>query len=170
MLNLTFLGPKSKMLKYRLRNQTKPLIRLQKSINALGHSWLEWSNPWMTGSTNTCTHRTLPVTFRWELWQKFSKYDASHKFKGRTSLQYRYHISTYDVSRFSEREPGTELLKVNEAVRFDSVLVDNTHRARLDFERNGFAWAGLLEIWLMGPQFQVTGAYCYWIILWARCN
>lgn len=78
----------------------------------------------MTGSTNTCTHRILPVTFRWRLWQIFSMYDGSHKFKGRTSLQYKYHIVGMMSLGFL-REPGTELLKINEAVRFDSVLVDN---------------------------------------------
>lgn len=112
----------------------------------------------MTGSTNTCTHRILPLGTVGEYLVSMMGVINSRAEPAFNIT--RVHIcSTYDVSRFSEREPGTELLKVNEAVRFDSVLVDNTHQARLDFERNGFAWAGLLEIWLMGPQFQVTGAY-----------
>ena len=67
----------------------------------------------------------------------------------------------------------TKLLKGNPAVSFGSV-VDIVRRATEGFRAKGLRGQELpifaLKIGLIGPQSQVTDAYFYWTILWARCN
>lgn len=69
----------------------------------------------------------------------------------------------------------TELLNGNIAVPFGGV-VDIVRRATDGFRVKGLRGQGLpifaplSKTGLMGPQSQVTDAYCYWTILWARCN